>query len=88
MVRTLEREHFYFALNDRERDLWLTGFAKIISYNTSTQGTFNLKITPDISKIQEEKIQAAGGGRKEVKVTSEGLEAYLSQALTVTRYLI
>ena len=33
MVRTLERDHIYYAKTEKERVVWLEGFAKILDYN-------------------------------------------------------
>ena len=53
MVSTLDRDHVYFAKTDKEREIWLEGFAKIINYNRCTDGQFNLKAAADLSNIKD-----------------------------------
>ena len=53
MVRTLEREHVYFAKTEKERQIWLEGFSKILEYNRSSSGQFNLRSAQSMLHIKD-----------------------------------
>ena len=52
-VRTLDRDYYFFAKNDTERDIWLESFAKVLKVNATPDGKYNLRLPIDISDIKE-----------------------------------
>ena len=52
-VRTLDRDYYFFAKNDTERDIWLESFAKVLKVNAAPDGKYNLRLPIDISDIKE-----------------------------------
>ena len=51
MVRSVKTEHFFFAQNDTERNIWLESFAKVLEYNKCGIDKFNLKSVVDIDSF-------------------------------------
>ena len=43
LVKTLNRNYFFFAKSDLEREVWLESFAKVLEANEAGQSNFNLK---------------------------------------------
>ena len=45
LMRTMHREHFLFAKNDTEREIWMESLLKILDINETGISHFNLKNT-------------------------------------------
>ena len=82
MVRTLGREHIFFAPNEKERAVWLESLAKVLESNKhGTTAAFSLKSAPDASAIKRGSVSLLPDRRSQLVQSGE---IYKSHDLQVT----
>ena len=89
MIRSIQSEHYFFAANHIEREIWLRSFAKVLEYNTCGPDKFNLRSAVDVDTLIKRDIMQAWGSVKKVQNSKvDGTEIYKSPDLLVNKYTI
>lgn len=88
LLRTINREYFFFAKSEVEREIWVKSFEKIVQQNRGKKGRFNMKASISMERVKNlsSAHQAFIGKRNHSSIQHGNAEIYKSQDLRVTQF--